>query len=167
MAFTTRRGRPPKAAAERVDLGTPELRFKHAHGLTTEPIDLCLEHQLITPAQHRSGLHLRWLYTIRYGAPTLTTHYEKQWDMAPRKPDDPGWRQLREAEYHAATTLLKSRLHYEPVMRLSVYNEMPLFMHPALRERAWADAGMAGRLAAAQQLLAEGLQQLANYWNYR
>ena len=166
MAFTTRRGRPPRAAADAVDPGTPELRFKHAHGLTAEPIDLCFERGIITPAQHRGGMHLRWLYTIRYGAPSLTTHYEKRLDPTPRQPDDPGWRQQREAEYSAATALLRTGLHYEPVMRLCVHNELPRFMHPALRDRAWEDARIAARLGQTQQLLVDGLQLLAAHWKY-
>jgi hypothetical protein len=166
MAFNTRRGRPPKAAGS-TDSGTPELRFKHAHGLTMEPIDYCLDRRAITPAQHWCGLHLRWLYTLRYGAPSLTTRYDTESHSAPKNADDPQWRRQREAEYHEATALLRSGLHYEPVMRLCVFNEMPVFMNAALRERAWEQPAMARRLAVAQHCLTEGLELLAGHWKRR
>lgn len=164
MAFTTRRGRPPKAAADTTDFGTPELRFKHAHGVTAEPIDRCYEKQIITKTHHWCGLHLRWLYTVRYGAPSLTTHYDWERDSAPRTADDPNWRRQREAEYHEATALLRTRLHYEPVMRLCVYNELPAFLAPTLLARAWDEPAMAERLSHAQQRLRDGLDILAIHW---
>lgn len=166
MSFTTRRGRPRKPP-EATDFGTPELRFKHAHGLTMEPIDLCHERGIITQTQHWCGLHLRWLYTLRYGAPGLTTRYDPEWDAAPRQADDPTWRRQREAEYLEATALLRTGRHYEPVMRLSVYNELPAFLSPALRERAFADAAMAARMELAQRCLLEGLDLLAVHWKRR
>ena len=75
MAFSTRRGRPPRPRLDDNDNGTPELQFKRALGVTREPIDLCLERNLITPDHHWCSLHLRWLYTLRYGAPAITTRY--------------------------------------------------------------------------------------------
>ncbi len=163
MGFTTRRGRPPKSP-ERVDLGTPELRFKQACGVTAEPIDLCRDRQLITPQQHWSGLHLRWLYTIRYGAPHLTTHYGDAAEKAGNAPDDPTWRQSREAEYHAATALLQQQLHYEPVMRLCIYNEQPRFLLPRLQQNAWKNIRLAEQLAAEHRQLCDGLELLCQHW---
>lgn len=166
MAFTTRRGRPKKAAAEGVDVGTPELRFKHAHGLTAEPIDQCLERQLITEAHHWCALHLRWLYTVRYGAPSLTTRYDSG-SAGPRTADDPAWRRQREAEYHAATALLRTGVHYEPVMRVCVYNEWPAFLDPRLLARTWDEPALAARLERARQQLIDGLDVLAAHWKRR
>ena len=164
MAFTTRRGRPPRTPSPAIDAGTPELRFKHAHGLTAEPIDHCLEKGHITPAQHWCGLHLRWLYTVRYGAPNLTTRYDIAPFDGPRPVDDPSWREQREAEYHAARTLLRNRQHYEPVMRLCIHNEMPVFLVPNLRARALHNAALAERLHASRQQLIDGLDLLAAHW---
>lgn len=162
MAFTTRRGRPPKPRDTR-DLGTPELRFKHAHGLTCEPIDLCLERQLISEAQHRSGLHLRWLYTLRYGAPSLTTRYADR-DSRGGAQDDPQWRSLRELEYHEASRLLKAHQRYEPVMRLAIFNERPAFLSPQLRTQAWKVPALAERLHNEHCQLREGLELLVELW---
>lgn len=166
MAFTSKRGRPRKAA-DAIDLGTPELRFKHAHGITSEPIDRCLDKQLITPTQHWCGLHLRWLYTVRYGAPVVTTRYDTIGDGAFRIADDPAWRHQREAEYHAATALLRTGKHYEPVMQLCVFNESPVFLAPALLDRAWDEPALATRLSLARQRLCEGLDILAVHWKRR
>lgn len=164
MAFTTRRGRPPGARADAPDFGTPELRFKHAHGLTAEPLDLCLERRLITDTQHWCGLHLRWLYTLRYGAPSLTTRYDRTAPDAPRSGDDPAWRLQREAEYHAATALLRTGLHYEPVLQLCVFNQRPAFLDPSLLARLWDEPRLAARLAEAQARVSEGLSLLAAHW---
>jgi hypothetical protein len=167
MAFTTRRGRPPRPAAAATDPGTPELRFKHAHGLTAEPIDLCLERQIITAAQHWCGLHLRWLYTLRYGAPGLTTRYDTYATPAHREPERADWRRLRETEYHEATALLRTRVHYEPVMRLCIYNETPAFLNPALVARSLHDAALTERLNLARERLTAGLEILAHHWQRR
>lgn len=163
MAFTTRRGRPPKATPAH-DPGTPELRFKHAHGLTAEPIDRCLSGGVITAAHHWCGLHLRWLYTLRYGAPHLTTRYDFHPDTPPRTADDATWRRQREAEYHAATALLRHHGHYEAVMRLCVFNEHPIFLSPVLRERAWNDAALALRLERTRIACVDGLALLVLHW---
>jgi len=164
MAFTTRRGRPPRAPADATDAGTPELRFKHAHGLTAEPIDLCLARGVLTHTQHWCGLHLRWLYTVRYGAPNLTTRYDTEPSSAPRANDDPNWRRQREAEYIEAAALLRTRLHYEPVMRLCIHNELPGFMSPHLQQQAWNSPALLARLSHARTHLTDGLDQLAEHW---
>ncbi len=41
---------------------------------TAEPIDLCLQYGLINLRQHRLSLHLRWLYTINFGLPTVQAY---------------------------------------------------------------------------------------------
>lgn len=70
LSFPRRRGRPRTAHKGR-DLDTPELAQKRRTGETTETLDLCLERGIITHRQHWSGIHLRWLYTLRYGAPGI------------------------------------------------------------------------------------------------
>jgi hypothetical protein len=167
MAFSSRRGRPPKPAAATSDPGTAELRLKHALGLTAEPIDRCLERQLITPAQHWCGLHLRWLYTIRYGAPIVTTRYAADSDLAPRADDDPQWRNEREREYAEARIILRERQFYEPVMRLCIYNESPVFLSDALRKQAWQQPALAKRLEHAHRTVCAGLDLLAVHWKRR
>lgn len=163
MAFSTRRGRPPRPAEEK-DTGTAELRLKHALGLTSEPIDRCLERGMITPAQHWCGLHLRWLYTLRYGAPVITSRYAHEEVLLGTNEDDPLWRQEREQEYAQARTLLVQEKYYESVMRLCVYNELPAFLSEALRRRAWRDRHLAERLHDSHQRLRGGLELLARHW---
>lgn len=163
MAFSTQRGRP-KSRAPETDPGTPELRLKHALGATAEPIDLCLSKSLITVGQHRAALHLRWLYTIRYGAPVITTRYGDRELMGTTPEDDPLWRSSREAEYHAATALLKQHRRYETVMRIAIYNEQPAFLNPALLSKSWRSPALAEQLLLARHTLCEGLELLTIHW---
>lgn len=163
MAFTSQRGRP-RTSRPQIDPGTPELRLKHALGLTTEPIDACLEKQIITPEHHRSALHLRWLYTVRYGAPTLTTRYADTSDNAAIRHDDPEWRASREKEYFQAVTVLKTYGYYESVMRVAIYNETPIFLHAYMFKKHLPSAHFAARLRAIQTELVEGLALLSHHW---
>jgi hypothetical protein len=167
MAFSTRRGRPPRPS-EPTDRGTRELQEKHARGLTAEPIDLCLARQHITPAQHWCALHWRWLYTVRYGAPSLISRYDDQaiGVLGGDGSDNEEWRAERAHEYAKARTLLQQHRRYEPVMRLGVFNELPVFLHPAAREKAWHSPAMAQALARAHQQLCEGLQLLVEHWRH-
>ena len=164
MAFSTRRGRPPRAKLDDHDHGTPELQFKRALGITREPIDLCLEHGVITPQHHWCGLHLRWLYTLRYGAPVTTTRYVDRQDGPANSEENPEWRALREREYHAAVALLQRLKRYEPVMRLCIFNEAPAFLDPAMRARSWHEPALAERLLRGKTMLIEGLELLEAQW---
>ena len=165
MAFTTRRGRP-RATVMHTDPGTPELRLKHALGLTAEPLDLCLSRELITADQHWCGLHLRWLYTLRYGAPTLTTRYTDRLDTTMSGAETAQWRAMREREYHEAVAVLQQQRRYEPVMRICVFNEQPSFLNPQLRERAWGDPALTHQLLRSHHKLAEGLNILTKLWRH-
>lgn len=166
MAFTTRRGRP-RAPALLSDPGTPELRLKHALGLTAEPIDLCLSRGLVTNEQHWCALHLRWLYTLRYGAPSLTTRYTDHAGQNAGPEETLHWRAIREEEYHCAITLLKHKRRYEPVMRLCVFNELPSFLNHSLRERAASDTALADQLLRSHHSVIDGLDILVNHWRRR
>lgn len=125
LYFPCKRGRPKKIAAQETDLGTPELQAKRAEHLTMEPLDLCLHLKLITPEQHWCGIHLRWLYTLKYGAPSV-----KALDLAPLgnitpAQDDPIWRAEREEEYTEAMELLRSGHCEKAVLALCVHHERP------------------------------------------
>ena len=164
MAFSTRRGRPPRPKSDGHDLGTPELCFKRAHGLTHEPIDHLLHHGLMTANQHWCGLHLRWLYTLRYGAPVVTTRYADATRQSVLAEEDPLWRSMREREYLDATNALKAAKRYEPVMRLCVFNEQPAFLSKQLRARAWSEPALAHQLSQHHTMLLEGLTLLVSQW---
>lgn len=162
MAFSTRRGRP-RATSGVPDQGTPELRRKRDIGITAEPIDLCLARGIIGPEQHRSGLHLRWLYTLRFGAPSLTTRYFRD-DAAASVMACEQWRSAREQEYLLATQLLRSRRLDQPVMRLTIYNELPAFLNPAMQKQSWHQPALAERLETLRDQLYEGLELLRIHW---
>lgn len=165
MSFTTRRGRP-KHRLDGPDLGTAELRRKQAAGFTAEPIDLLLSRALISEDQHWCGLHLRWLYTLRYGAPSLTSRYLADQGMPTTPQACEQWRAGREREYHDACTLLRERQRYDCVLRLSVFNELPVFLNPLLQERAFTQPALATKLLASHQRLREGLDLLVAHWRH-
>ena len=162
MAFSSKRGRPRKPPAA-PDFGTPELRFKHAHGLTAEPIDLCLGRGLINEEQHRSGLHLRWLHTLRYGAPCITTRYIVE-DEGATATDDPAWRSLREREYAEAVQLLRAHRREEAVIPLVIFNESPLFLDRAICQQAWDKPALFSKLERQREHVQDGLMLLAEHW---
>ena len=154
FAMSRRQGRPKKTRPS-IDLGTPELIYKRAYHSTMEAIDLCLEHAIITPAQHSCGLHLRWLYTIRYGAPGISALPLTPLYNAPlSKQDDPLWRQARETEYREAIALLKSYHCANEVMRICVHNERLFHLNQPQPSSATNPI----------PALKEGLSLLAKHW---
>lgn len=163
MSFSTQRGRP-RSRPEGPDLGTAELRRKHAAGLTAEPIDACLARRIIDSDQHWCGLHLRWLYTLRYGAPNLTSRYLTQQGMRPTEAECEEWRQEREHEFHTACRMLHQQRRYEPIMRLAVFNEWPSFLNPQLRDRAFHAPALAAQLEMARLHLLEAFDLLVMHW---
>lgn len=167
MSFTTRRGRPAKPKLMR-DNGTPELQAKRTLGLTGEAIDLCLERRLITREQHWAGLHYRWLYTVRYGAPSLSSHW---WQLsgeshASSRADNGTWRIEREREYSEARTLLMQAGTYESVMQIAVYNDLPCFLRPDILQMALARPALLGRIERERLRFIEGAQRLAEHWQH-
>ncbi len=164
MAFTTRRGRPPTPKPDAQDYGTPETQLKRAFGVTQEPIDQCFERSLISARQHWCGLHLRWLYTLRYSAPIVTTRYTDRHTASTPVTDSEDWRELREKEYHVAAEKLRQSQRYEPVMRLCVYNELPAFLNPIFLKRAWDEPALAARLHTSRHRILEGLDILETLW---
>lgn len=162
MAFSSRRGRP-RALSGVPDTGTPELRRKRDLGITAEPIDLCLTRGIIDADAHRSGLHLRWLYTLRYGAPSITTRYY-QADEAVSTMTCEQWHSAREVEYLVATQLLKSRRLEQPILRLVVYNELPAFLNPWMLKQSWHQPALAERLENLRLQVHDGLELLTKHW---
>lgn len=166
MAFSTQRGRPRKPLNDN-DPGTPELRLKHALRMTIEPIDLCLEKSLITDCQHWCGLHLRWLYTLRYGAPSVTSSYtdrQGSGGTGAETQEESAWKIDRITEYTDAIALLHAHRRYDCVMRLAVYNETPSFLSTRLRAKATEEYATARALAHAHEQLQQGLELLAHHW---
>lgn len=150
-----RRGRP-KIIREEQDLGTPELREKRARGETQEALDLCLAKGLITEQQHWCGIHLRWLYTLRYGAPGVRALDVNHVSGMELQEDDPLWRAAREAEFHEAVQCLQQQGCANLLMDICVHHSRPLFLSGSCR----------GSISAAKSLMQfrDGLELLTKHW---
>ncbi len=164
MSFSTKRGRPAQPKLAR-DNGTPELQSKKSLGLTSEAIDICLERRLITREQHWAGLHYRWLYTVRYGAPSLSSHWWRlSGESSGPRTDNISWRTSREQEYTLARDALMHKKLYECVMQIAVYNETPCFLRSNLLQLALCKPALLSRIESEQHQFASGLELLAGLW---
>lgn len=163
MAFSTRRGRPKKNV-ESHDLGTHELQQKRKCTLTAEPLDICLDKGILTEQQHWCGIHLRWLYTLRYGAPNISCHDITAREYGAMRNDDPEWRAKREYEYHEAAAMHHQHKHYDPVMRLAVYHEPPIFLHARMMAQRLENPALSRRIEAERLNLISGFKALESLW---
>ena len=155
----------PKEQRPSEDIGTPELIMKRIHNLTEEAIDLCLQRQIITEKQHWCAIHMRWLYTIRYGAPCITAlDLTRENGLALYEDDDPSWAQARNDEYEEAADLLKSKRRYQPVMAISVYNEHPRFLNQQTLRAAFDRPALRERINRDIYELKDGLDMLVQHW---
>jgi len=127
MVNVTRRGRP-RAAKIKKDFGTPELQQKRKVGQTIEVLDWCLNQRIINSNQHWAGMHFRWLYTLKFGAPTVKSSagfcvgdevsacvatYDEEGDI---------WRQQREVEYSRAVMLLEKVGYKRDIFNICIFN---------------------------------------------
>lgn len=154
-----KRGRPRKPPRPATDLGTPELAARHAAGLTAEPLDICLARGILSVDQHWCGIHLRWLYTLRFGAPVAQAAARADCPLTDPRLADPLWRAAREAEYQEGLQRLGRRFT-SPVLSLCVHNEWPHFLRPS-REYSRMTASL--RLKELEQVR-EGLDRLRSLW---
>ena len=99
-----KRGRP-KIKKSRFDKGTKELRQKKALEITTHPLDYCLKHKIITYKQYLSGMKLRWLYTLKYGSPTIQSKQLTEVFFTPKEYDQK-WLMEKQKLYHETTSEL-------------------------------------------------------------
>ncbi|MFZ4111533.1 MAG: hypothetical protein ACOYKQ_13815 [Polymorphobacter sp.] len=163
--FSSRRGRPANNRTS-ADFGTPELIFKRAHAETMEAIDLCRERRIITADQHWCGLHLRWLYTLRYGAPGVSAVDLTRIDgyaMAAAE-DSPVWRAAREAEFAHAITLLRTHRRCDLVMQVCVFNERPVFLRREALRAAFDTPQIARTIARELDQFISGMDLLVREW---
>ncbi len=132
LTFSLKRGRGrPKNNRPTTDTGTPETVMKRLLGVTTEALDLCLERGIINQKQHWCGIHLRWLYTLRHGVPSvraldLSQHIDNNQKSIDY--EDLVWREAREKEYNEAINTLTKSGHAILLMNLCIYNERPKFL---------------------------------------
>ncbi len=136
MAFSTRRGRP-KTPQPKTDRGTPELRRQRACGHTIEPIDLYARKGLITDAEHRAALHLRWLHSLTFGTGAPTSSFPLPDTACSPRTDDPAWRTAREKEYHRLVETLVAQGTYRAIRACCMEHQ-----HLTLEELQWMKIGL-------------------------
>jgi hypothetical protein len=156
LYFPQKRGRPKAPPKPEKDMGTPELQDKRKASDTTEALDLCLEKGLITPEQHWCGIHLRWLYTLRHGAPGVRAIDLNHISGVEIASDDPAWREAREAEYHEALKHVARYGDTKLLMNICIHNERPGF----LSARTQKSPSHYGDLVK----LRDALDVLAHHW---
>lgn len=122
-----KRGRP-KAIRQMQDHGTAELIMKRLSGETIEALDLCHERELINRNQHWCGVHLRWLYTLRFGAPGIKSIDPSHTGGRDNKLHDHEWLSAREEEYQTALIHLSKGGYAAMVMNICIFNERPVFL---------------------------------------
>lgn len=169
QSFRSNRGRPRKAESAKpsTDLGTPELILKRSCNLTAEAIDLCLQRNIIGEREHRAAMHLRWLYTLCFGAPGVTALDLSRGDGAELfAEDDPQWRASREHEYHSAVRLLQQRRYDTLLLPCIIHNEIPDFLCLNQYEKAMNQPQKRRALQWMTTHFNEGLKLLADHWFY-
>lgn len=162
IRFINKRGRP-KNNRPLHDTGTPETVMKKLLGITTESLDICLERGIINRKQHWCGIHLRWLYTLRYGIPSVkSTNLTmlKHSKQLPIDNEDPQWRKEREQEYSQAINLLNKTGYAQLIINICIYNERPKFLNLMGENHLPIQPNIKQDLKKIQ----EGLDILANLW---
>lgn len=156
MAKWASRGRPKSARADGKDRGTPELQKRKNLGLLSEPVDLCREKGIINADEHWCALHLRWLYTLRYGLPTVTaTNLERFGGSRIDESDE--WNSHRELEFHEAIEALKKCGAHKEIINLAIMNIYPVFLI-SCNEHSFRAA------EASLAKVKSGLEELCNLW---
>jgi hypothetical protein len=129
-----RRGRP-RIEREEYDYGTPELRARHMRGLTAEPIDRYLSQSIITQQQHWCALHFRWLYTLRFGVPTIQALDPNHVSGMRHKIMHWEWQQEREQEWRSVQEQLANRKLYIILLNIVVFNRDLLGLHCGRKDK--------------------------------
>jgi hypothetical protein len=127
MGFSAKRGRPKTKLMGRIpDFGTEQLQAKRRQNATIEPLDLLLQKSLISNEQHSAGIHLRWLYTLKMGAPNISASNLDEFYGRELRQEDDNWRESREAEYNCAVEILQNCCSFKPVMDIAVFGVQKL-----------------------------------------
>lgn len=156
LHFPRRRGRP-RTARPRHDTGTPELVMKRLKQETAEALDLCLERSIITLEQHWCGVHLRWLYTLRYGAPGTRAVDPTHLGGKETRADNQEWRVAREKEYQEAVQELSACGVNTAVMDLCIHNIRPGILNAR-------SARVLKKHEREMRKIQEGLEILVKHW---
>lgn len=127
MRHNTKRGRP-KSNVPKHDLGTPELLAKRHAGLTMEPLDMCLHRGIISSDEHWAGIHLRWLYTVIFGAPTASASDPSATKGKELRSENAKWLCDREREYAGACHVLRQHKALPLVPNICIFGHFPRFL---------------------------------------
>lgn len=127
MGFKQGRGRP-RNTRPAVDSGTPELVIRNRLGLTREPLDLCLEHGLLTAEMHQAAMRWRWLYSIKYGvsAPKQVRWMEESTPAALSRDD--AWKSQRSLELTRLTNAISREAAYKMFTDAALFSRWPRFL---------------------------------------
>jgi hypothetical protein len=115
------RGRPKLDRPDK-DSGTPELQRKRQIYSTEEVLDAYLRRRIISQNQHWCGIHFRWLYTLRYGIPSVKSTDPTHFGGRECKLENAEWRAERELEFAEAVFHLRKHRCFESVLNVCVYN---------------------------------------------
>ncbi len=164
MRSKQRAGRP-KNVKPKVDLGTVQLRKKRAEGLTMEALDLALARGVIEQNAHEAGLRLRWLYTLRFGAPNVSAYDPdgRFGGAGVSNQHSPEWNRLRTQEYQQALDNLDKVKAKRLVMWVCVFDKRPLFLRYRMRELAEHHTLYEDALNE-QECFKQGMEVLADFF---
>ena len=90
--------------------------------VTSEPLDIYFKDKIISEDEHQSGMRLRWLYTLRYGAPTLQTKLIQQQGFE-SKYNDEKWLVNKQQQYRFILGELQKSKVAKIVLGVCVFNE--------------------------------------------
>ena len=121
-----KRGRP-KNISTSIDKGTIELQKKRMNNLTTESLDLCLQKNIITPIEHMSGVKLRWMYTLKFGVPTIQSKLLQMKFYDSKNYNEKLLEDLQK-KYRDVIESLKEIYAHKIVMNICIFNEFPNFL---------------------------------------
>ncbi len=164
MAFNRKRGRPKATpVSEPKDLGTQELIKKRAYQVTAEAIDLCLEKGLISIEQHWCALHLRWLYTLRYGVPSVKAIDPTHFGGKTVPCDSAEWRREREKEYLDALQAIGSARRVKHILDICIFGYRPAFLQRARSDVKHLQRNFEEKNQHLEDIRA-GLEALVKWW---
>lgn len=130
--FSTRRGRP-RMCKTGPDTGTPEFRAKYDAGLTQQAIDMCYARGYITESELHCAMHFRWLYSLRFGCPSLQALDIAKTRHGPLREEEAEstWRAARQREYREAAQMLEAEGTLVAILRIAVFDDTHSVMSAA------------------------------------
>ena len=153
MGFTTKRGRPRGEGAK----ADKPKRVLARH---QEVLDFMFAKGIITDEELWAGMHLRWLYTLKFGAPGVSAAEMEHFYGREIKIEDPEWQEAREKEYGEAINKLRELKAHKLVMNITIFNAVPQFMGGL----SLKNSGNAAIKHKEFKLFIEGLNMLCKLW---